>query len=354
MGYHSKQISKDLIKGVKTTLYAEKVVSATKRGNKELKHLIHRLSLLAFDSSSQAVQVGQQLGQRIVERSRLRKKGHLDSAVIRAIALESDLFEQLGLDPALEAVEGADLPKTASRKADTLPEPTTSSSEEAGSESQEESPSDSLDVSAEDIELTEQSSSDEQDFQPSLSENLQEDDLSDSEVSGNVEDAELEESVEADESLAIAENSNDKPSHEGQSEVEPTSLPDEDMTDDEQLDADLAVAEVVALDADETDADEPEVDGTIDSGSSVDLMNDVDDIDTFASSEAEAGDSADSDSIADLEAEADAPSAADIDETPDSEDLEAAETSEVEASSDSLEDDSVESVDESAELEVMA
>lgn len=122
MSLQSQQISKSVLKGVKAWLFEQEFPASTKRGNKELGYLIKRLSAGQIESQSQALEVGQRLGQRIIEESKVKGKAQLDSGVIRIIALQADLFEGLGLTEPLESdrsshpKQQASIKKTSSSK----------------------------------------------------------------------------------------------------------------------------------------------------------------------------------------------------------------------------------------------
>jgi hypothetical protein len=78
-------------RAVKQVLGENHIRPSTKRGNKELNIAIHRLALQPYSTLDDAAQVGQALGQQIVDLSKEKGKTDLDGGIIRQIVLLGDI-----------------------------------------------------------------------------------------------------------------------------------------------------------------------------------------------------------------------------------------------------------------------
>ncbi len=88
---NSKQIQKAIKKGAKKAITASGTISSTRSGDKELSHLVGKLSQQSFSSLEAAQSFGETLGQRIIELSQKLNRTHFDQGVIRQLSLSKDI-----------------------------------------------------------------------------------------------------------------------------------------------------------------------------------------------------------------------------------------------------------------------
>ncbi|MGC8713930.1 MAG: hypothetical protein ACP5RH_16190, partial [Leptodesmis sp.] len=82
----SKNIGKAIRKNAKKVI-AESGIGSSRSGNKELSHLVSRLSNQPIGSLENAQVLGARLGEKIVELSKASSKNYLDKGVIRTLVI---------------------------------------------------------------------------------------------------------------------------------------------------------------------------------------------------------------------------------------------------------------------------
>jgi len=85
-----KQVGKVIRRSAKKVI-ALSGIGSSRKGNKELAHLATRLSKQPFSSLETAQQFGEELGQKIVERSQKNEKDYLGVGIIRQLVLQREI-----------------------------------------------------------------------------------------------------------------------------------------------------------------------------------------------------------------------------------------------------------------------
>jgi cobalamin biosynthesis protein CobT len=89
LGYRS--IRRTIRQQAKAVLVANDMRPSTKRGNREFRVALNRLAMQPYESLDTAAQVGQELGQKIVDLSKAKDKGNLDAGIIRQMVLTGEI-----------------------------------------------------------------------------------------------------------------------------------------------------------------------------------------------------------------------------------------------------------------------
>ncbi len=99
----SKNIGKAIRKNAKKVI-AESGIGSSRSGNKELSHLVTRLSSQDINSLESAQVLGARLGEKIVELSQASSKNHLDKGIIRTLVITKAIPSVADLSPATTPV----------------------------------------------------------------------------------------------------------------------------------------------------------------------------------------------------------------------------------------------------------
>jgi hypothetical protein len=86
-----RQVRRTILQQAKAVLVANDMRPSTKRGNREFNVALNRLAMQPYDSLDAAAQVGQELGQKIVDLSKAKDKSNLDAGVIRQMVLTGEI-----------------------------------------------------------------------------------------------------------------------------------------------------------------------------------------------------------------------------------------------------------------------
>jgi len=89
LGYRS--IHHTIRQHAKAVLVANDMRPSTKRGNREFKIALNRLAMQPYNSLDAAAQVGQELGQKIVDFAKAQNKTNLDAGIIRQMVLTGEI-----------------------------------------------------------------------------------------------------------------------------------------------------------------------------------------------------------------------------------------------------------------------
>ncbi|MGF1568027.1 MAG: hypothetical protein ACFCVD_08135 [Nodosilinea sp.] len=89
LGY--RQIRQAMRRAAKDVLVANGIEPSTRRGNKELDLALQRLARQSYDSLEVATEVGQALGQKIVELSQAQGTTNLDGGIVRQMLLTGEI-----------------------------------------------------------------------------------------------------------------------------------------------------------------------------------------------------------------------------------------------------------------------
>ena len=95
--FSSKVLEKTIKTSIKKAIASKGINTTTRQGNKELKFLIGKIAQHSFDSLEQASNVGEKLGEKIVEISQKQGKQNLDGGVIRQLSHQKELYSLIGL-----------------------------------------------------------------------------------------------------------------------------------------------------------------------------------------------------------------------------------------------------------------
>ena len=94
----AKAIEKSIKASIKREISARGINVTTRRGNKELKFLTHKIADYSFEDLEQAKIAGEKLGQHLSEVFQQRNKQHLDGGLIRQVTLQNNLWSLAGLE----------------------------------------------------------------------------------------------------------------------------------------------------------------------------------------------------------------------------------------------------------------
>jgi len=86
-----RHIRRTIRQQAKAVLVANGMQPSTKRGNRELDAALSRLAMQPYPNLDAAAQVGQDLGQKIVDLSKAKNQTHLDAAIIRQMVLTGEI-----------------------------------------------------------------------------------------------------------------------------------------------------------------------------------------------------------------------------------------------------------------------
>ena len=95
--FSSKVLEKTIKTSIKKAIASKGINTTTRQGNKELKFLIGKIAQHSFDSLEQATNIGEKLGEKIVEISQKQGKQNLDGGVIRQLSHQKELYSLIGL-----------------------------------------------------------------------------------------------------------------------------------------------------------------------------------------------------------------------------------------------------------------
>jgi hypothetical protein len=87
-----KRLVKLAIRSAKEFIAVRGINTTTRKGSKELELLIKKIAGQSLSEQEQATQIGQNVGEKIVELSRQKAKNNLDKGVVRQLAAQKDLL----------------------------------------------------------------------------------------------------------------------------------------------------------------------------------------------------------------------------------------------------------------------
>jgi len=87
-----KRLVKLAIRSAKEFIAARGLNTTTRKGSKELELLIKKITGQSLSDREQATQIGQKVGEKIVELSRQKAKHNLDKGVVRQLAAQKEIF----------------------------------------------------------------------------------------------------------------------------------------------------------------------------------------------------------------------------------------------------------------------
>jgi hypothetical protein len=119
----SKHIGKAIRKNAKKVI-AESGMGSSRSGNKELSHLVTRLSHQSIHSLENAQVLGARLGEKIVELSKASSKNHLDKGIIRTLVVTKAVPSVADLPTATALVN---VPESKTRQTSKVSSPVASS-----------------------------------------------------------------------------------------------------------------------------------------------------------------------------------------------------------------------------------
>ncbi len=95
--FSGKVLEKTIKTSIKKAIASNGINTTTRQGNKELKFLIGKIVQHSFDSLEQATNIGEKLGEKIVEISQKQGKQNLDGGLIRQLSHQKELYSLIGL-----------------------------------------------------------------------------------------------------------------------------------------------------------------------------------------------------------------------------------------------------------------
>lgn len=89
---NQKRLVKLAIRSAKEFIATRGINTTTRKGSKELELLIKKITSRSLSDREQATQIGQNVGEKIVELSRQKAKNNLDKGVVRQLAVQKEIF----------------------------------------------------------------------------------------------------------------------------------------------------------------------------------------------------------------------------------------------------------------------